>query len=127
MAQTVLQLHVFCCILTCSSNSWSLLKIKKKSHTFNNIENNLYNVLKSNSTLTELAVMALYAQAISHPYICTPGKDLNMLDLGPLHNEVLIHMQKIINTPDLLVGPKVSHTTGALMVSNGIHQSFFLL
>ena len=61
--------------------------------------------------------MALYAQAISHPYIqhiCAPGKDFNMLDLGPLHNEVLIHMQKIINTPDLLVGPEVSHTTGTL-------------
>jgi len=37
-----------------------------------------------------------------------------MLDLGPLHNEVLIHMQKIINTPDLLVGSRVSHTTGEL-------------
>jgi len=37
-----------------------------------------------------------------------------MLDLGPLHNEVLTHIQQIINTPDLLVGSKVSHTTGAL-------------
>ena len=93
------------------------IRDKKKTCTFNNMENNLYNALKCNSTLTELAVMALYAQAISHPYIQhirAPGKDLNMLDLGPLHNEVLIHMQKIINTPDLLVGPKVSHTTGAL-------------
>ena len=37
-----------------------------------------------------------------------------MLDLGPLHNEVLTHIQQIINTPDLLVESKVSHTTGAL-------------
>ena len=83
------------------------IRDKKKNCTFNNMESNLYKALKCNSTLTELAVMALYAQAISHPYIwyiCAPGRDLNMLDLGPLHNEVLIHMQKIINTPDLLVG-----------------------
>jgi hypothetical protein len=93
------------------------IRDKKKTRTFNNMENNLYKALKCNSTLTELAVLALYAQAISHPYIRyirTPGKDLNMLDLGPLHNEVLTHIQQIINTPDLLVGSKVSHTTGAL-------------
>jgi hypothetical protein len=93
------------------------IRDKKKNRTFNNMESNLYKALKCNSTLTELAVMALYAQAISHPYIWyirAPGRDLNMLDLGPLHNEVLIHMQKIINTSDLLVGSRVSHTTGEL-------------
>jgi len=93
------------------------IRDKKKTCTFNNMENNLYKALKCNSTLTELVVLDLYAQAISHPYIQyihTPGKDLNMLDLEPLHNEVLIHIQQIINTPDLLVGSKVSHTNGAL-------------
>jgi hypothetical protein len=45
------------------------IRDKKKTCTFNNMENNLYKALKCNSTLTELAVLALYAQAISHPYI----------------------------------------------------------
>ena len=45
------------------------IRDKKKTRTFNNMENNLYKALKCNSTLTGLAVLALYAQAISHPFI----------------------------------------------------------
>jgi len=73
--------------------------------------------------------MALYAQAISHPYIQhirAPGKDLNMLDLGAIEWSFDSYA-KIINTPDLLVGPKVSHTTGALYGQKWENQSFFLL
>ena len=52
------------------------------------MEKNLWNALHCTATKTEFAVLALYAQAISHPYmkeIHTPGdKNVNMLDLGPL-------------------------------------------
>jgi uncharacterized membrane protein len=40
----------------------------KKKHVFTNMEKNLYNALKDPATLTELAVLALYAQAISSIY-----------------------------------------------------------
>jgi uncharacterized protein YsxB (DUF464 family) len=60
------------------------IRDKKKTSTFTNMENDLYKASKCNSAFIELVVLALYAQAISHPYIQyihTPGKDLNMLDL----------------------------------------------
>ena len=53
----------------------------KKKRGFTNMEKNLYNALKDPATLTELAVLALYAQAISHPYMHQiRGKNQNMLD-----------------------------------------------
>jgi len=33
------------------------------------MEKNLYTTLKCNATLTELATLALYGQAIAHPYM----------------------------------------------------------
>ena len=47
------------------------------------MEQNLWNALHCTATKTELAVLALYAQAITHPYmwqICGPNsKEINML------------------------------------------------
>ena len=44
-------------------------------------------------TRTELAVLALYAQAVSHPYMkaIRENPDTNALDLGPL-NKRLNHL-----------------------------------
>ena len=54
------------------------------------MERNIYDVLHDIPTITELYVLALYAQAITHPYMCqTQGlgtENVNMLELGPLHN-----------------------------------------
>jgi hypothetical protein len=87
----------------------------KNKRGFTNMEKNLYNALKDPATLTELAVLALYAQAISHPYIRQiRGKDLNMLDLGPLHLEVEEHMKKVIENPDILLSADATYTTGAM-------------
>ncbi|KAF8808752.1 hypothetical protein BYT27DRAFT_7222765 [Phlegmacium glaucopus] len=74
----------------------------------NHMESNLCKALHCNSTITELAVLAIYAEAVSYPYmkaICTSSdKDQNMLDIGPLHSRVYDHMQKIIENPDILIG-----------------------
>jgi hypothetical protein len=45
------------------------VKDVKNKGRFTNMEKNLYDALQDPATLTELAVLALYAQAISHPYI----------------------------------------------------------
>ncbi len=92
------------------------IKAKKTDHEFSNMEQNLWKALHCNATLTELAVLALYAQAISHPYMqqVRSPKRLNMLDLGPLHKKVYRHMKKIIKKPELLIGPNATHETGAL-------------
>src|SRR3954447_11036484 len=66
---------------------------KKQQRRFSNMEQNLWNALNCKATLTELAVLALYAQAISHPYMRAvrgpANEQVNMLDLGPLHHKVL--------------------------------------
>ena len=84
------------------------LRINKQNTTLNHMESNLWNALHCTSTITELAVLAIYAEAISYPYVkairASDAKKQNMLDLGPLHSRVYDHMQKIIENPDILIG-----------------------
>ena len=44
-----------------------LVRNKKETGTFNHMEQNVYKALRDIATLTELCVLVLYAQAISHP------------------------------------------------------------
>ena len=91
------------------------VKDSKKSPGFTNMEKNLYNALQDPPTLSELAVLVLYAQAISHPYMSQiRGHDINMLDLGPLHLKVEQHMKAVIEKPELLISPNATSTTGTM-------------
>jgi hypothetical protein len=90
---------------------------KKQKQQFSNMEQNLWNALHCTSTLTELAVLALYAQSVSHPYmqtICKPGAQTNMLDLGPLHHKLYKHIKHIITQPEFLIGPNASYEKGTM-------------
>jgi hypothetical protein len=79
------------------------------------MEKNLKAALQCIPTLTELVVLALHGQAISHPYMCRiRGENMNMLDQGPLHMEVQEHMERIIANPSLLISPDAVHTTGTM-------------
>ena len=94
------------------------LRMNKQNSTLNHMETNLWNALNCTSTMTELAVLAIYAEAISYPYMksirnSTAGAQ-NMLDLGPLHFHVYNHMQKIIKNPDILIGENASHLMASL-------------
>ena len=42
---------------------------KKESGKLTNIELNMYRALQDTSTVTELCILILYAQSISHPYM----------------------------------------------------------
>ncbi|KAF8801159.1 hypothetical protein BYT27DRAFT_7216270 [Phlegmacium glaucopus] len=112
-AAAVLLLHLPCLIEFLTS-----LCDNKQSSKFNHMEQNLWNALHCSATKTELAVMALYSQAISHPYmkvIHASGKNKqNMLDLGPFHKKVYSHMQRIIGDPTFLIGPTASFEMGSL-------------
>src|SRR4051812_4890984 len=61
------------------------IKERKTNKRFNNMEQNLWDALHCTATQTELAVLALYDQAISHPYMrhirSSGAKKINMLDL----------------------------------------------
>ncbi|KAI0070925.1 hypothetical protein K474DRAFT_1701902 [Panus rudis PR-1116 ss-1] len=93
-----------------------LVRDKKEKRSFNNIEHNIYQGLHDPSTLTELAVLALYAQAISHPYmrVVRGHGHWNALKLGPFHHSLLSHCEAIIANPDLLLAPDASHIKGSL-------------
>jgi hypothetical protein len=95
--------------------SVSLCKIKK---VFNHMEANLFAALNDIPTLTELAVLVLYAQAVSHPYmwkVWGPATEqINMLNIGPLHDEVKVHMQTIIDNSNILASNNTSYKNGAL-------------
>ncbi|KAJ2977047.1 hypothetical protein NUW54_g11471 [Trametes sanguinea] len=48
-----------------------VIRDRKERPGFNNMEENVYRGLQDVPTLTELAILALYGQAISHPYLRT--------------------------------------------------------
>ncbi|KZT19146.1 hypothetical protein NEOLEDRAFT_1078475, partial [Neolentinus lepideus HHB14362 ss-1] len=88
---------------------------KKDRSGFTNLERNLYEALDDIATLTELAVLVLYVQIISHPYMhIVRGEGVNALDLGPLHRDVRDHLQKIISNPDLVLSPHATYETACL-------------
>jgi len=90
----------------------------KENPELTNLEKNVYMGLQDVPTLTELAVLTLYAQAISHPYmraVRKPGyKQVNMLDLGPLHANVQSHLQKIIQDSSILLASEATYELGAM-------------
>ncbi|KIK96708.1 hypothetical protein PAXRUDRAFT_137914, partial [Paxillus rubicundulus Ve08.2h10] len=87
---------------------------RKKERNFSHMEENVYKALHDGPTLTELAVLVLYAAAITHPHMCSvhsQTKDINVLDLSPLHDKTCLHCDHIIEDPTLLFG---SYKFGAL-------------
>jgi hypothetical protein len=90
----------------------------KDRRRFSNMEKNLYTTLKCNATLTELATLALYGQAITHPYMQeihgNANCHTNMLDLGPLYKKVEEHIQRILNNPNILLSSTALNAIGAL-------------
>ncbi|KAF7318204.1 hypothetical protein HMN09_00328700 [Mycena chlorophos] len=95
-----------------------LLDIKdgKESRAFNHMEQNLYNALHCPETLQELAVFALINQAVNAPYASATrgGTTTSHLELGPLHNQLKSHLQKIQRNPELLFGPSATYETATL-------------
>ncbi|CAK5280771.1 unnamed protein product [Mycena citricolor] len=86
----------------------------------NHLEKNVLKGLQCTSTLTELAVLSLYANSVSYPYMrivrgCKPdGSRYNALDLGPLHEKVIAFCNKLIANTDLILSPEASFVDGAL-------------
>jgi hypothetical protein len=75
----------------------------------------VFNGLQDIATLTELAVLGLYAQAIGQPYMLHVRSVVeNALTLGDFHERVKAHCRAIIANPDLLLATDASPQTGAL-------------
>lgn len=73
----------------------------------NNLEENAWTGIQDPATQTELAVMTIYYEVISIPYIATVrGRSLhetNALEMGPFHAKVIEHINKVIDNPDLVL------------------------
>lgn len=82
-----------------------VVRCAKDSGSFNNMENNLYKALHDPSTLFKLAVLALYSQAVTIPYMSFIRRSThqNALTLGPYHSTVISHCQKIRDNPDIII------------------------
>ncbi|KDQ57065.1 hypothetical protein JAAARDRAFT_131143 [Jaapia argillacea MUCL 33604] len=110
-AELILHLELYIEFLLC-------IRDKKDSMTWTNMEENLFRALQDIPTLTELAVLALYAETISHPYMRVvrgPGAEqVNILELGPFHTKVKTHIQKLIRHPELILSDEADYRTGSL-------------
>ncbi len=83
-----------------------LIRDKKENGQWNHLEENVYLGLHDIPTLTELVAMSIYSQVVSHPYMrCVRSHDdLNHLDLAPLHDRVIVHIDRILDNPTLVLG-----------------------
>ncbi|KAI0683922.1 hypothetical protein C8T65DRAFT_749159 [Cerioporus squamosus] len=91
-----------------------LVRDKKTKPGFTNLEENVYRGLHDPATLTELAVLALYGQAVTHPYMRVVRQtQVNGLDLGPLPDQVKEYIKALIESPNVLIHPDPAdiHTT----------------
>ena len=95
------------------------------------MESNLWKALHDPATLSELAILALYGEAISYPYVkairstSESGEKQNMLDLGPLHQRVSTHIQAIIANPFNLLCENPSSDVASLEGDEWQHPDIF--
>lgn len=86
------------------------IKDKKEKRRLNHMEQNLANALTDIPTVTELAILALYTIFVSKPYVASVRDggltEINVLDLGPLHRDLVKHIDKLLANPDLLLFPE---------------------
>ncbi|KAJ3819465.1 hypothetical protein F5880DRAFT_1616443 [Lentinula raphanica] len=91
------------------------IRDEKQSVKFNHLEYNIYQALYDIPTLTELAGHTLYGQAVTYPYLrVVRSANANHLDLGPIHESLIVHVQNIFHHPELLCGSDSSYLTASL-------------
>src|SRR6266511_3791703 len=107
------------------------LRITKQNGKLNHMESNLWKALHDPATLSELAILALYGEAVSYPYIkairstSESGEKQNMLDLGPLHQKISTHIKAIITNPSNLLCKNPSPITASFGGDEWQHPDIF--
>lgn len=93
---------------------------KKGQATFTNIEQNLCNALRCPSTITELAVLALYGQTVSIPYMAVVrGLEATIagaLNMGSIQLGVIQHVKGFRDNLDIFID---TNATPAQSTLNG--------
>ena len=82
-----------------------VIRDSKGTGELNHMEQNIYDALHDPPTLTELAVLTLYSQAVAHPFMkfIRSSEMQNALELGPYYSSVIAHIGKLIHNPSLLL------------------------
>ncbi|QRV88213.1 hypothetical protein RhiJN_16231 [Ceratobasidium sp. AG-Ba] len=107
-AELILNLDAYILLMT-------NLRDSKTTLSFTNIELNVFQGLQDVPTLTELAVLALYGQAVGYPYIrYVRNGSHNALELGYFHSQVKDYCRAIMAKPELLVALDTMSSIGAL-------------
>ncbi|KAF8602429.1 hypothetical protein BDV93DRAFT_443999 [Ceratobasidium sp. AG-I] len=79
---------------------------KKRSTNWNHLEYNVHKALSDTPTVAELAVIALYGQIISKPYMQdirnATLKGKSIAELGTLHHHIILQLQDIVKNPATL-------------------------
>ncbi|KAJ3008570.1 hypothetical protein NUW54_g3102 [Trametes sanguinea] len=91
-----------------------VIRDRKDRAVFSHMEENVYAGLQDVPTLTELAAMTLYAQAITHPYMRVARIHQNGLKLGSLHDKLKAHVSRVISNPEILCAPAATSELGAM-------------
>ncbi|OCB90417.1 hypothetical protein A7U60_g2336 [Sanghuangporus baumii] len=83
------------------------VRYSKVKPSLNNLEENISNALNDPPTLTELACLALYREAVSIPYISSIRGDsleeVNALELGSRLRDVQSHIKRLIKAPQTIL------------------------
>ncbi|KAJ6452895.1 hypothetical protein C8R47DRAFT_997938 [Mycena vitilis] len=78
----------------------------KSTPGLNHSEQNAKKGINCMSTMSELAVMVLVKNAYSDGYIeAARASGVNHINLTALHNQVIAHIEKLIDNPNLLLDP----------------------
>jgi hypothetical protein len=85
----------------------------KSKAGFNNMEQNIDLALRCPSTQTELRAAAAYCELVDRPYItgvrAAEKNGENLLDLGPLHTQVIDYCLRVADNPDIILRTEESH------------------
>ncbi|KZV79515.1 hypothetical protein EXIGLDRAFT_782180 [Exidia glandulosa HHB12029] len=93
-----------------------LIYHKKKTPGFTNFEQNIYDALFDDATLTECAALALCAQCATKIYVAMARAAANAIDLRDLHYRLLAHLRFLAENSSTVVdtSPTESYVTCAL-------------
>ncbi|KAJ7334225.1 hypothetical protein DFH08DRAFT_814249 [Mycena albidolilacea] len=85
---------------------FALIRDTKQTPRLNHMEENTLMGLKDNATFHELIVMTVYKNAVPDPYFkLVSCAGVNHIDLGPLHTQLIEHIEKLILNTELLLSP----------------------
>ncbi|KIJ12215.1 hypothetical protein PAXINDRAFT_83254, partial [Paxillus involutus ATCC 200175] len=90
-----------------------IIRDRKDTRSFTNIEQNVYNAFKCTKTAEEMACLSTWGNCIGHPYMRQVRghfRDFsNALDLGPLHAKLLSHLNSLSTNLDLILAPDTTY------------------